>query len=406
MLLDFLYELRRRKVAVGLQEWTALLRALEKGLHESSLTSFYHLGRALLVHTEANFDAYDQAFGQVFAGIESDALELSEELARWLEDPALLRYLSDEERRALEALDLDTLRQMLAERLEEQKERHAGGNRWIGTGGTSPFGHSGAHPTGVRIGGSSGGRSAAQIAAERRYRSYRSDLVLDVRQIKVALRKLRDLRRDGSQEELDLDATIDKTCKNAGELELEWRPPRRNNVKLLLLMDVGGSMTPHAQVMSQLFSAAAQSKQFRDFHAFYFHNCVYDRVYKDAWFADGIPVAELFASYGPNYKLVLVGDAMMHPMELFDSGGAIDWWTDNYTPGLGWLRKLAEHYERAVWLNPEAVRFWRHTTVAAIKEVFPMFPLTLDGLEAAMRGLVRGRGEAAAASRRFEATAT
>ncbi|MCK5799246.1 MAG: VWA domain-containing protein [Deltaproteobacteria bacterium] len=403
MLLDFLYALRRQKVPVGTQEWIALLRALGAGLHESSLTAFYHLGRAILIHSEANFDAYDQAFGVIFEGIEGDSLELTDELEAWLADPATRRHLSDEELAALSALDLDALRELLAERLREQQERHAGGNRWIGTGGTSPFGHSGQNPAGVRIGGQSGARSAAQVAMDRRYRAYRSDLVLDVRQIKVALRKLRDLRRDGQRLELDLDETVDKTCKNAGDLELVWRPPRRNNVKLLLLMDVGGSMTPHAQVMSQLFSAAMQSKHFRDFHAYYFHNCVYDRVYEDAWFERGLPVAELLARYGPNYKLILVGDAMMHPIELFESGGAIDWWTQNFTPGIAWLQRLGDHFERIAWLNPERPRYWRHVTVEAIRQIFPMFPLTLDGLQATVSALVRGRGGAEAASRRFDA---
>jgi len=391
MLFDFLYELRARKIPVGLQEWMALMEALAVGLHESSLTGFYHLARSLLVHSETQFDAYDQAFGHVFQGIEADALELSDELERWLSDPAVLRYLSPEEKAALEQLDLEQLRRMLEERLREQQERHQGGNRWVGTGGTSPFGHSGYHPTGVRIGGASGMRSAAQVAALRRYRAYRSDLVLDVRQIKLALRKLRELRREGRQDELDLDGTVDKTCKNAGELELVWRPPRRNNIKLLLLMDVGGSMEPYARTVSQLFSAAKQSKHLRDFKALYFHNCVYQKVYRDSWFHDALPVAELIATYGPNYKLVMVGDAMMHPLELMDPGGAIDYWTYNRTPGIEWLRRLADHFERRVWLNPEPPQFWRHITINAIRGLFPMFAFTLDGLEGAVAALVKGK---------------
>jgi uncharacterized protein with von Willebrand factor type A (vWA) domain len=391
VLLEFLYELRARKVPVGLQEWMALLEALGKGLHESRLGSFYNLARALLVHTEAHFDAFDQAFAHCFQGVESETLELGEELERWLSDPALLKYLSPEERDALEALDLDELRRLLAERLRQQQKRHEGGNRWIGTGGTSPFGQGGFHPTGVRLGDVSGGRSAAQVAAQRRYREYRKDLVLDVRQIRVALRKLRQLRRDGRQDELDLDETVDRTCRNAGELELIWRAPRRNNVKLLLLMDVGGSMDPHARVVSQLFSAANQSKQFRAFHAFYFHNCVYENVYRDALFSDPLPVAELVRTYGPNFKLVLVGDALMHPLELMQSGGGIDYWYINHTPGVDWLRRLADHFQRRVWLNPEPPRYWNHITVHTIRQLFPMFPLTLEGLDDAVSWLVKGR---------------
>ena len=391
MLIEFLYELRERKVPVGLQEWMALMEGLAKGLHDSSLTGFYHLARSLLVHSEAHFDAFDQSFGVVFAGIEADALQLSDELAGWLANPAMLQHLSEEQRAALESLDLEELRRMLEERLQEQKERHQGGNRWIGTGGKSPFGQGGYHPTGVRIGDVAGGRSAAQIAAIRRYRGYRKDMVLDVRQIKVALRKLRELRRDGRDDELDLDETIDKTCRNAGDLELVFRPPRRNNTRVLLLMDVGGSMDPHSRVVGQLFSAANQIKHFRDFHSFYFHNCVYEQVYEDAWMSKAVPVAELSAQYGPNYKLVVVGDAMMHPLELLETGGAIDYWYHNPTPGIEWLSRLANHYERRVWLNPEPPRFWNHTTVRAIRTQFPMFPMTLEGLDDAVAALVKGR---------------
>ncbi|MBW2733715.1 MAG: VWA domain-containing protein [Deltaproteobacteria bacterium] len=391
MLLDFFYDLRRHGLKVGLQEWHVLLEALCKGLHESQLTSFYHLARAILVHSEADFDAFDQAFASTFQGIESESLVLHEALAEWLQEAAQLKYLSPEERAAMQALDLDELRRLLAERLAEQKKRHEGGNRFIGTGGTSPFGHSGYHPSGLRIGGEGGSRSAAQLAEERRFREYRRDLILDVRQIKVALRGLRDLRREGSRDELDLEATVDRTSKNAGELEICWRAPRRNNLKVLLLMDVGGSMSPHAQVVGQLFSAAAQSKHFRDFHAYYFHNCVYDQVYEDAFFTRPLPLLELFARYGSRYKLVLVGDAMMHPMELLHEGGALNFWYRNAAPGIERLDQLASHFERAAWLNPERPRFWTHTTVHAIRRVFEMFPLTLDGLGRAVDHLVRAR---------------
>ena len=399
MLVDFFYQLRDHKVPVGLNEWLALMEALAMGLHESSLTGFYHLARAVLVHSEAHFDAYDLAFAVTFKGVEAGALKLSDELAEWLADPANLMNLSAEERAALEALDLDQLREMLEQRLREQKERHEGGSKWIGTGGTSPFGQGGYHPTGIRMGDTAGGRSAAQIAARRRFREYRHDLVLDVRQIKVALRKLRELRRDGMEEELDIDETVDRTCKNAGDLELVFRPPRRNRVKVLLLMDVGGSMDPHARVMSELFSAANQSKHFRSFEAFYFHNCVYGEVYRDSWFRDGISIADLMQKYGPRHKLVMVGDALMHPLELMESGWAIDYWQNNRTPGIEWLRRLNEHFERKVWLNPEPRRMWRHITVEAIREQFPMFPLTLQGLSDAVDTLVGARR-----ARKFEAS--
>jgi hypothetical protein len=392
VLTQFLYELRARRLKVGLGEWMALMEALARGLHESRLTGFYHLARSLLCHSEAQFDAFDEAFGLVFAGVPGEAFKVTEEILDWLKDPRELMYLSPEERAALQALDLEELRRQLEERLREQREEHHGGNRWIGSGGTSPFGMRGYHPTGVRI-GDGGGRSAIKVAAERRFRAYRNDLALDVRQIKVALRKLRELRREGQPDELDLEKTIDRTSRNAGELEIEWRAPRRNNVKVLLLMDVGGSMDPHAQVVSQLFSAAAQSKHFRDFHAFYFHNCVYGRLYHTARLSQGLNVAEVLASFGPQYKVVMVGDAMMHPSELFAMGGNVDYWSHDVTPGIDWLRRLAHHFERRVWLNPEPVRYWRHETVHAIRCLFPMFPLTLEGLGDAVAALVKGKGK-------------
>jgi hypothetical protein len=391
VLLDFLYELRRRSVPVGLQEWMTLMEALARQLHESSLSAFYTLARAVLVHSEAHFDAYDQAFARCFAGIEGDTLELADELERWLEDPRRLAQLSAEQLAALQALDLEELRRQLMERLREQRERHDGGNRWIGTGGTSPFGSGGYHPTGVRIGGEGGGRSAAQVAALRRYRAYRGDLVLDVRQIQVALRKLRDLRRDGVADELDLEGTVDRTCRNAGELELLWRPSRRNRARVLLVMDVGGSMDPHAQLLSRLFSAARAARHFRELQCFYFHNCIYQQVYRDSWFREAVSLQDLVRTYTPRYKLILVGDAMMHPMELLDVGGAIDYWHRNPTPGIDTLGQLSRHFERAVWLNPEPREVWGHVTVRAIRQLFPMFPLTLDGLDEAVAALVKAR---------------
>jgi len=391
MLLDFLFVLRRHKIPVGLQEWMALMKALSKGLHQSSLTGFYHLARSILIHSESHFDNFDCAFAEYFKGIEKESLELTDEIADWLANPGFLDSLSPAQRAALESLNLDQLRRMFAERLREQMERHQGGSHWIGTGGTSPFGQGGYHPTGLRLGDLAGGRSAAQIAAERRFQAYRNDLILDVRQIKVALRKLRELQRDGQAEELDLDATIDQTCRNAGELELIWQAPRKNSVKLILLMDVGGSMTPHARLVSQLFSAAKQSNHFREFKSFYFHNCVYDKIYDDPWLRKGITIKELLSTYGSHYKLVLVGDALMHPLELFEVGGMINYWSHNHTPGIEWLRRLATYFTRKVWLNPEPKPLWNHSTIRAIKRIFPMFPLTINGLENAVDSLIKGR---------------
>jgi uncharacterized protein with von Willebrand factor type A (vWA) domain len=389
VLIDFLFELRKRKLKVSTHEWTALMEALALGLHDSSLDGFYHLCRAVCVKDISEYDAYDEAFLAYFRDVHVDALALSEELLSWLNDPRRLAGLTDEQRRLLEGLDLERLRELFAQRLREQKERHDGGNRWIGTGGTSPFGTGGNNPNGIRVGGG-GGRSAMQVADERRFREYRKDVVLDVRQIDVALRGLRKLGRDGAEDELDLDATVDETCRNAGELEIMFRPPRRNRVKVVLLMDVGGSMDPHAAMVSRLFTAASRAGRFARFRSYYFHNCVYDAVYDDAQFRRPVPVAELLAGSDRDEKLVVVGDALMHPAELLDAGGMISYYASSRTAGLEWLRRIAGHFRRSAWLNPEPDRFWAGTTIEAIASVFPMWPLTLDGLAASVRYLVRG----------------
>ncbi|HEY5926681.1 MAG TPA: VWA domain-containing protein [Kofleriaceae bacterium] len=389
MLIDFLYELRRRKIPVSTHEWNALMQAMALGLHESSLDGFYHLCRTLCVKDIAFYDAYDEAFLAYFKDVHTDALQLTEQLRAWLADPKLLEGLTDEQREALQALDLEKLRELFEQRLKEQKERHDGGNRWIGTGGTSPFGTRGMNPTGMRVGGG-GGRSAMAVADQRLFKEYRRDVVLDVRQIDVALRGLRRLGREGAIEELDLDETIDQTCKNAGELEVIFRPPRRNRVKVLLLMDVGGSMDPHSELMSRLFTAASRTGRFAKFRSYYFHNCVYNSVYEDAQFRKGLPVADLLAHSDRDEKLVMVGDALMHPAELLDAGGSMYLYSQTRASGIEWLRRLAHHFRSAAWLNPEPERFWSGTTIEVIASVLPMFPLTLDGLAQSVRYLVRG----------------
>jgi len=392
MLIDFLYELRKHKVHVSTHEWLALMEAMAKGLHESSLDGFYRVCRALCVKDVAQYDAFDRAFLSYFKDVDAEALELTEQILDWLKDPKKLRELSEEELAMIQSLDLEQLRNLFEQRLREQKERHDGGNRWIGTGGTSPFGHGGKHPGGMRVGGSGGGRSAMQIAGERRFQEYRRDIVLDVRQIDVALRGLRQLGREGAAEELDLDETVDETSRNAGELELVWHPPRRNRVKLLLLMDVGGSMDPYAELMSRLFTAASRSGRFARFRSYYFHNCVYDAVYEDSYFRKPVSVHDLIHGSDRDEKLVVVGDALMHPAELLDAGGSI-YYTGSVstrTPGVEWLRRLAHHFRRAAWLNPEPDRFWAGTTIEIIASVFAMWPLTLEGLAGSVRWLVRG----------------
>ncbi|HEY1551884.1 MAG TPA: VWA domain-containing protein [Kofleriaceae bacterium] len=389
MLIDFLFELRKHKVPVSTHEWMALMEALALGLHESSLDGFYRLARTICVKDIALYDAYDQAFLSYFKDIHAGGIELTRQLEAWMLDPKALEGLSDEQRAALKELDMEKLRELFEQRLKEQKERHDGGNRWIGTGGTSPFGTNGKHPTGMRV-GSGGGRSAMQVADQRLFKEYRRDVVLDVRQIDVALRGLRRLGREGAVEELDLDETIDRTGKNAGELEIVFRPPRRNRVKVMLLMDVGGSMDPHSELMSRLFTAASRSGRFAKFRSYYFHNCVYNSVYEDAQLRKSIPVADLLATSDRDEKLVMVGDALMHPGELLDPGGSMYLYSQTRASGIEWLRRLSHHFRSAAWLNPEPDRFWQGTTIEVIAAVLPMFQLTLDGLAQAVRYLVRG----------------
>ncbi len=389
MLIDFLFELRARKIPVSTHEWMALMEALALGLHDSSVDGFYRLCRTICVKDIALYDAYDEAFLAYFKDIHVSALQLTEELRNWLNDPRALEQLTPEQRAALAELDFDKLRELFEQRLKEQKERHDGGNRWIGTGGTSPFGSNGKHPTGMRV-GSGGGRSAMAVADQRLFREYRRDIVLDVRQIDVALRGLRRLGREGAIEELDLDETVDKTCKNGGEIDIVFRPPRRNRVKVVLLMDVGGSMDPHAELVSRLFTAASRAGRFAKFRSYYFHNCVYNAVYEDAQLRKSVPVADLLSNSSRDEKLVIVGDALMHPAELLDPGGSMYLSSQNRASGIEWLRRLAAHFRSAAWLNPEPDRFWANSTIEVIASVFPMWQLSLDGLAAAVRYLVRG----------------
>ena len=389
----FLYELRAKKIKVGLQEAMSLAHALARGLHESSLDGFYHVARALCIHRESDLDAFDEAFASHFRGIAADSVKLLDELEEWLAEAQNRRELTPDELAALQSLDMEELRKQIEERLREQKERHDGGNRWIGTGGSSAFGNNGTHPSGLRVGGASGGRSAMGIADARRYRPYRGDLVLDVRQIEVALRKLRAFTREGQLDELDIDETIEKTAKNGGELEIVLRPPRKSNVRVLLLMDVGGSMDPHSQTVSRLFSAAKRASNIRSLKTYYFHNCIYGRLYDSERFTDPVKMEDVFEQCTPEWKLVLVGDAAMHPSELLGPG---DW--EYYSTGkagepragLHYMEKLADHFKKSVWLNPDPPNYWRGGTAEALSKVFSMHQLTLDGLGDAITHLSRG----------------
>jgi len=385
MFIDFFYILRKRKVPVSFTEWMTLMEAIAQG-HVDNLDDFYFLARAILVKSEAYFDRYDVAFQEYFSGIET-VEEITQQILEWLNDPITRRSLSAEELAGLKCLPLDELIKLLEERIKTQKEAHNGGSKWIGRGGTSPFGHSGENPAGIRIGGPGGGHHAVKVAEERRFRNYSSDMTLDVRQMKVALKGLRRLNRVGPQDELDIDETIDHTAKNVGEIELVWRRRRKNAVKLLLLMDTGGTMDPYIRICSQLFTAAHSSTHFKDFQYYYFHNCIYNEVYKDMQRRDKVSTDYLLKTLEPDYKTIIVGDAYMAPSELLDRNGAIYYYQGNDTPGIDWLKRIAEHFNHSVWLNPDYDLTQQPASVSLISKIFPMYSLTLDGLDKAVKKL-------------------
>jgi uncharacterized protein with von Willebrand factor type A (vWA) domain len=394
MFTEFYYYLKHYGVPVTFNEWQTLMQALEIGLAGSSLTGFYLLCRALLVKTEAHYDRFDLAFAGYFNDVEPGET-FSDQIWQWLDKELPPPEVDDEMRRLHQQLDLDELKRMLEERLEEQKEEHHGGNRWIGTRGTSPFGHSGFHPGGFRIGGQSRNLSAVKVAGMRNFQEFRTDETLGVRQFQMALRKLRQFtsRVDGAKTELDLEATIDKTCSNAGRLELIWERPRENNIKLLLLMDAGGSMITYSHLCNQLFSAVNQSAHFKDMRIYYFHNCIYDWLYHDprCRINDCTDTDYVLHALDGDYRVLIIGDASMAPSELLRSGGVIEWNLHNELPGLDWLQRIRRRFEYSVWLNPISKEYWDWTegsfTLNKVKEVFPMEELTVEGLEKAIQRL-------------------
>ena len=399
MFTDFFFLLRLYGVPVTVTEWLALMHALALGLAPAGLDQFYAVARSILVKSEAYFDQYDQAFAALFEGIDTPP-QIEDEVWDWLADPLRMPGLSDEERRllavTLEGLDLEALERMFRERLAEQSEAHHGGNHWVGTGGTSPFGHSGHHPGGIRVGGQSRRRSAVKVAGERRYRGYRTDQEVGVRQFELALRRLRRLssRHAGVADELDLDATIEATAGHAGRLSLVWRKSRKNAVKVLLLMDVGGSMHPYIRLCGQLFSAVDRSTHFKALRTYYFHNCIYDWLYLDTScsMSNAISTRRVLQELPGDYKLIVVGDAAMAPSELLSRDGIIWWGVGNDEPGIEWLRRLRRHFGHSVWLNTIPQPDWRSTygsvTIGKVREVFPMFELTVDGLGGATKALM------------------
>jgi uncharacterized protein with von Willebrand factor type A (vWA) domain len=391
MLSGFFVKLKDHKIPVSIKEWLTLLEAMQKDVISPSIDEFYYLSRTTLVKDEQNFDKFDRAFGEYFKGIESIAgVELDVPL-EWLLKQAELN-LSPEEKAMIEAMGgWDKLMEALKKRLEEQKGRHQGGNKWIGTAGTSPFGAYGYNPEGVRIGqDGSRARSAVKVWDAREYRNLDDSVELGTRNIKVALRRLRKFAREGAAEELDLDTTIDKTARNAGYLDLSMRPERHNAVKVLMFLDIGGSMDDHVKLCEELFSAA--KTEFKHLEYFYFHNCLYDYVWKDnrRRHSERTRTFDIMHKYGHDYKLVFVGDATMSPYEVLQPGGSIEYSNDE--AGAVWLKRVLEVYPRAVWLNPEPEEIWPYRqSIGILKEIMGgrMYPTTIQGLERAMRALVK-----------------
>ncbi|HEV3430503.1 MAG TPA: VWA domain-containing protein [Paraburkholderia sp.] len=388
MLIDFFYTLRDAKLPVSVKEYLTLVEALKERVIAPSLDDFYYLARMTLVKDEQYFDRFDQAFGAYFRGIEAKSAQAFEIPEDWLKKK-LERDFTPEQRAQIEAMGgLDKLMERLKELFEEQKERHEGGSKWIGTGGTSPFGNGGYNPEGIRIGGEGGQRSAVKVWDARAYRDYDDQLEIGTRNIKVALRRLRRFAREGAAEELDLNDTIRSTAANAGWLDLKMVPERHNNVKVLMLLDVGGSMDDHIRRTEELFSAA--KAEFKHLEFYYFHNCVYDYLWKNnrRRHAERTPTWDLLHKFTPDYKLIFVGDATMSPYEVLQPGGSVEY--NNPEAGAVWLRRLADQFPHFAWLNPEPERLWEYRqSVSVIREILGhrMYPLTVAGLETAMRVL-------------------
>ena len=387
MLIGFLEQLRRHHLPVSTKELLALLEALQAGVIEHDVDDFYHLARTVLIKDEKHFDRFDLAFGAFFNGL-APFPDLSTEIPEaWLRKAAA-RAFSPEELARLEKQGWEKLMDTFAKRLAEQKGRHAGGNKWIGTGGTSPFGHGGQHPEGIRIGGESGQRSAVKVWEKREFANYDDQVELGTRNVKIALRRLRRFARQGAQTELDLDGTIDGTARNGGVLDVKLRPEKHNAVKVLLFLDVGGSMDDHIRICEELFSACRA--EFKHLEHYYFHNCVYESLWRDSSrrHHERIPTDQVLHTYGSDYKLIFVGDAAMSPYEITQPGGSVEHW--NPESGAVWMNRLLSTFPRTVWLNPEPERLWTHRMSNDLLRKMlhqRMFPLTLTGIDAAIRCL-------------------
>ncbi len=392
MLLPFFTALRDARVPVSMKEWLHLMEAMDKDVAGRKVDDFYHLSRAVLVKDEKHYDRFDQVFGKVFAGIETvgagdePSLDVPADWLKLLNE----KYLTDEEKAEIEALGgFDKLMETLKQRLEEQKGRHEGGNKWIGTGGTSPFGHGGYNPEGVRVGGPGKHGRAVKVWEKREYRNLDDQVELGTRNIKVALRRLRRFARQGAADELDMDATIDGTARQ-GWLDIHMRPERRNTIKVLLFLDIGGSMDAHVKMCEELFSAA--KTEFKHLEFFYFHNCLYEGVWKDnrRRHSEKIPTWEVLNKYPGDWRAIFVGDATMSPYEVTMPGGSVEHW--NEEAGAVWMKRATQQWDKVAWLNPSPERYWSYSaSVGMVRELVDerMYPLTLEGLEKAMRALAK-----------------
>jgi uncharacterized protein with von Willebrand factor type A (vWA) domain len=392
MFFNFFLELRKAGVPASIKEYLTLIGAMEKGVPEYEIDGFYYLSRAALVKDERHLDRFDQVFGHVFKGLERPESELEVELPEeWLRKLAEL-HLTEEEMKEIEALGgWEKLMETLQKRLEEQKKRHQGGNKWIGTAGRSPFGAYGYNPEGVRIGQhESRHRRAVKVWDKRQFKNLDDRIEIGTRNIKVALRRLRKFTRQGLPTELDLPDTIRSTARNAGYLDIKMVPERRNTVKILLFLDIGGSMDDHVKVCEELFSAART--EFKHLEFFYFHNCPYERVWQDnrRRHSETLDTWHVLRTYPADYKLIFVGDATMSPYEIVYPGGSVEHW--NEEAGSVWMQRMLQIYSRSIWLNPQPRDVWDYyESIRVIKSLMDdrMFPLTLEGLEEGMRELAR-----------------
>jgi uncharacterized protein with von Willebrand factor type A (vWA) domain len=385
MLVDFFYHLRNQKLLVSVKEYLTLLEALSSPIMPPTLEDFYFLSRTTLIKDETLFDRFDRAFATYYRSLEQKLPPGKKIPLDWLISK-LEKNLTPEQKAKLEKHGWDKLMEMFKERLEEQKARHEGGNKWIGTGGTSPFGNGGVNPEGIRVGGSGGGRSAIKVWDERNFRDYDDSIELGTRNFKVALRRLRRFAREGSDFELDLGDTITSTARNAGYLDIKMVPERHNNVKVLMLLDVGGSMDDHIARVEELFSAA--SSEFRNLEVYYFHNCPYEHLWKSnrRRQMERFETWDVLRKFNADWRLIFVGDATMSPYEILQPGGSVEHY--NKEPGAEWLQRMVNAWPKAVWLNPEPQASWQYRqSIALIRNIVQdkMFPVTVSGIEQAMR---------------------